>query len=64
MANSVDPNQMLCSVASDLGLHSLFTTIFNPFMHRVPLKGILANSADPDQMPYNAASDQSLYWLH
>ena len=63
MTNSVDPDQMPHSVASDLGLHCLFMAIGLPanVFKSCNCKGRVANNVDSDQ--HSAASDQGLHCM-
>ena len=66
-ANSGDPDQMPCSVASDLGLLCLSITLLG--VSRLQCINVSEKmqhewqSADPDQMPHSAASDLVLHCL-
>ena len=63
-ANSVDPDQMLCSAVSDLGLHCLpmsplWDTRLNPSPAEPGYTPDFANSVDPDQLAYVNLYQQS-----
>ena len=52
-ANGGNPDQMLCSVASDLGLHCLPSTRLRVLFFFF-YNGLMANGADPDQLASEA----------
>ena len=78
LANCVDSDQVLYSVAPDLGLHCLLRPVSQylgllryslicytgyHIYHKYWKIQTSANSKDPDQMPQNVASDQGLHCL-